>query len=131
MSQLTQAEIEQMRKIVAAADKKAPVKTHDLNNPPKVPYTHQEFPRLVYHPDYQAGHDLDGRPLSPKNSGHLQAANSKEELDALLAKGFTIDPPKMVEPTDEEQETEAAGAPAARVKRGGKKAKPTDEEQAQ
>jgi hypothetical protein len=128
MSQLAQAEIEQMRKIVAAADKKAPIKTLDLNNPPKAPYTHQEFPRLVYHPDYQAGHDLDGRPLSPKNSGHLVTANSQEDLDALLEKGFTIEPPKVVEPAEEEQEE--APAPATPVKRGGKKAKPAEEEQA-
>lgn len=46
----SQAEIEKMRLFVNEHDKaNVSSKIHDLNNPPKEPYVHQEYPRLVYH----------------------------------------------------------------------------------
>lgn len=49
--QLTHEEIERMREIVAQHDStnKGGIREFDLNNPPKLPYRFQEFPRLVYH----------------------------------------------------------------------------------
>jgi hypothetical protein len=49
--QLSYDEIERMRAILQAHDKQnqGGTKEFDLNNPPKVPYTHQPFPQLVYH----------------------------------------------------------------------------------
>lgn len=49
--ELTAEEVERMRTIVAQADQKnrAETKEFDLNKPPQKPYTHQEFPRIVYH----------------------------------------------------------------------------------
>lgn len=45
-------EIERMRQMVAAHDQASGAnrpKEFDLNNPPKAPYTHQEYPRVMYH----------------------------------------------------------------------------------
>ncbi len=50
MSALTPEEVEKMRSLVAehdATNGKA-VNEFDLNNPPKKPYRHQEFPKMVY-----------------------------------------------------------------------------------
>ena len=48
--QLTQAEIEQMRRIVGLHDaqSKNTLKVMDPNNPPKEPYKYQKFPMTVY-----------------------------------------------------------------------------------
>src|ERR1051326_3883955 len=49
--QLSPDEIERMRQIVAQHDNQRPqgIREFDLNNPPKQPYTHQEYPKVVYH----------------------------------------------------------------------------------
>jgi hypothetical protein len=44
----TELEIEKMRLYVTEHDKSRAVNIFDLNAPPRTPYTHQEFPKLVY-----------------------------------------------------------------------------------
>jgi len=47
--ELSHAEIERMRQIVKDHDvSRQPMKTIDLNNPPKEPYKYQKFPKMVY-----------------------------------------------------------------------------------
>lgn len=50
-SQFSQFDIDRMRSILEEHDKRNPrmVREFDLNNPPKEPYRHQEFPKIVYH----------------------------------------------------------------------------------
>jgi len=49
-TQLTRAELEQMRHILAQHDKQiGPMKEFDLNKPPVEPYRHQEFPKAMHH----------------------------------------------------------------------------------
>jgi hypothetical protein len=110
-NQLSQEEIDRMRQLVALHDKANPVKSFDINKPPKEPYTHQEFPRLMYHPDCRIGSDTEGRPLSGKNSGHYVVVNSQEELEAALENGFQIDPPAPK--SEEELEAEPEGSDVA------------------
>lgn len=48
--ELSHDEIQQMRAIIARHDNgHKPLKEFDLNNPPREPYKHQEFPRVMYH----------------------------------------------------------------------------------
>lgn len=63
----------------------------DLNNPPKVPYVHQEFPRLVYRGDK---HKL---------------AHSAEDLDEALDKGWSKEPPVAAKDEDAEVSAESEG----------------------
>jgi hypothetical protein len=44
----TPEEIQHMRTIIAQEDKKG-IREFDLNNPPKMPYKHQEYPKIIYH----------------------------------------------------------------------------------
>ena len=48
--QLTHEEIERMRQIVLQHDQtnRKGIQEFDLNKPPKEPYRHQEFPRMIY-----------------------------------------------------------------------------------
>jgi hypothetical protein len=93
--QFTAAEIQKMREIVAAQEPEKP-KEFDLNNPPKEPYTHQEFPKMVY---------FHGESLR-----HLVVEN-EEQLQELLAGGWSEssvpasqpDKPKRGRPAKEEE----------------------------
>jgi hypothetical protein len=43
-------ELQQMRLLLAKfGQQSGPIKEFDLNKPPKEPYTHQEYPKLMYH----------------------------------------------------------------------------------
>lgn len=67
VSQLSPEEIERMREIVLAADGQKQPAIIDINNPPRVPYVHQEFPRMVYH-------HKDQKTLIVKNEKELAEA---------------------------------------------------------
>lgn len=76
----TDSEIEKMRLFVSEHDKKAsPSNVFDLNNPPRVPYTHQEFPRLLYKL-HGEGHQV-----------HLRVADEAQLNDAL-SKDWSLAP---------------------------------------
>jgi hypothetical protein len=91
--QLTHDEIERMRQIVAQHDQtnKGGIKEFDLNNPPKLPYRHQEFPKTVY--DHESRRSFIVR-------------NREDEKEALDS-GFRLDP-YLSEPVEVEPEAEAA-----------------------
>ena len=48
---LSTAEIERMRAMIAQHEQKTSVTEFDLNKPPVEPYVYQPFPKTVYHPD--------------------------------------------------------------------------------
>jgi hypothetical protein len=79
VSPLTHDEIERMRQIVMQHDSegKRTMNEFDLNNPPKAPYRHQEFPRIVY--------DHVGRKtLKVRNQAELEnALGAGYELEAF------------------------------------------------
>lgn len=73
-------------------------KEFDLNNPPKVPYTHQEFPMCVYH----------------HGKGTSRNAQDAEDLAAAIEAGWTRDP----NPPKPASETIVAVAPIEDEKPG-------------
>jgi hypothetical protein len=80
ISPLSHDEIERMRQIVMQHDSegKRTMNEFDLNNPPKTPYRHQEFPRIVY--------DHVGRKtLKVRNQAELEnAIGAGYELEAFM-----------------------------------------------
>lgn len=95
---ITHEEAERMRNILAKFDSSPENKPQqiDLNNPPKVPYTHQEFPRLVYAAHYDhAFHSHPDNSHTEKVDMTLKV-NSQDELDAALADGYQLEPPVAV-----------------------------------
>ena len=78
IDQLSPEEIERMRAIVAQHDQtnKGGIKEFDLNDPPKVPYRYQEYPKVVY--------DHEGR----RNFIVRNREDEKEALDS----GLRLDP---------------------------------------
>ena len=78
IDQLSPEEIERMRQIVAQHDQtnKQGIKEFDLNNPPRLPYRHQEFSKMVY--------DHEGR-------RHFVVRDRKREQEALDA-GYRLEP---------------------------------------
>jgi hypothetical protein len=93
INQISPEEIERMRAIIAQHDQtnKGGIKEFDLNNPPKLPYRHQEFPKMVY--------DHEGR-------RHFIVHNRAEETDAIES-GLSLEP-YPAEPVEVEPEAEAA-----------------------
>lgn len=105
--QLTPSEIERMRAILAQHDEgNAGEKNQsfDLNKPPKKPYRHQEFPRVVYH-----------------ENGKHRAVKNADEFEAHLADGWS-DAPVTVQAEaapalDTDASAEAAAIDAKLIKR--------------
>jgi hypothetical protein len=78
LNELTPEVIEQLRGLLQqhdAAHPKMP-KEFDLNNPPKLPYSYQEFPRIVYHHGKRI-HDV---------------AKNAVDLDEALTHGWSKEP---------------------------------------
>lgn len=48
----------------------------DINNPPRKPYRHQEYPKMVYHHE----------------SGHVLQVDDKRQEQAAVRKGFQLKP---------------------------------------
>lgn len=91
--QLTNDEIEKMRALVADQDARSGgnvPKEFDINNPPRAPYVHQDFPRVVYH---------------HKKRVHKTVQN-EEELAEAVKLGFQKEgfPPVVEQPDDDEPE---------------------------
>jgi len=85
MPELTFEEIERMRQIVQQHDAQRPVmQTIDLNNPPKVPYTFQKFPMMVY-----------------GESGQNVLVRSESELQEALESGWTRVPQSAPVPVEQ------------------------------
>lgn len=101
--QFTAEEIEKMRSLVLAHDKeKNAVNVFDPNNPPKVPYSHKEFPKVVY--DHKASKPSRDKLVMQHGTEHVQHVpaklatknvNNQAELDAALAEGWELKPPVL------------------------------------
>jgi len=113
-----------MRAIVAAHDQQAGregMKEFDINNPPRQPYTHQEYPRVMYH----------------HGTRQMRKANSAGEVAAAEAAGWKKDPfpAEFAEPAPEsaataqeaQAEVEAAPREVPQAKRFHGKQKPAEE----
>lgn len=95
-------EIERMRTILAHHDATtAKTQEFDLNNPPRVNYVHQEFPKLVY------DLDADGKTIH-------KVVRDKDEHEAALDLGWTNEPKSPIE-ADEPELDPATAAEVARV----------------
>lgn len=89
--QLTYAELERMRQIVQSADaQRQPMKTIDLNNPPREPYHFQSFPKMVY--------DLENS--VPGKIAYLVVQNGGELSDAI-ASGYSLTAPSFGDAPEE------------------------------
>jgi hypothetical protein len=122
----TPAEIEKMRMFVINADKQSTGGVFDLNNPPRKPYIHQDWPRLMYNAD-PAGmpkhiRALDAADLENKlEEGWLMAPAGEEapeliELDpADAAEVAAID--KKIADAKAKKAADARAARAARAKK--------------
>jgi hypothetical protein len=94
IDQLSPEEIERMRQIVAQHDQtsgKNGIKEFDLNNPPRLPYRFQEYPKTVY--------DHEGR-------RSFIVRNREDEKEALES-GLRLDPYPS-EPVESEVQLSAA-----------------------
>jgi hypothetical protein len=92
-------EVQKMRALVAEHDRtqQGGIKEFDLNNPPKTPYTHQEFPRLVYH---------HGKRVH-------RVAHTSEDLAAALEAGWKKEPFPTEADIEPELDSESAAELAA------------------
>jgi hypothetical protein len=98
-TQLTRAELEQMRIILAQHESAhVPMKEFDLNKPKLEPYAHQEFPKLLYHrtrgnkkaesAEHQAQLEADGYQTKPAAAAEPEPAAvelTSEELAEIEA----------------------------------------------
>lgn len=75
---------------------------HDIHNPPKERYVHQEFPKLVYREPKAGQHPHEAHKL----------VKDEDELAAALAKGYQHKP--FVEPIEAVEEGEEEVAPSRR-----------------
>ena len=97
----TDAEIEKMRLFVTEHDKKTTVNEFDLNNPPRVNYVHQHYPKVVYNVD------AEGKARHAK-------VNDTDEHEAAIAAGWSNEPKGEGE-ADEPELDAAAAAEVERV----------------
>ena len=81
--QLSYEDIEKMRRLVQSADaQRQPMKTIDLNNPPREPYHFQSFPKMVYD-------------LERSVPGHIvyRVVRHEAEFREAIEEGFSTDAP--------------------------------------
>lgn len=100
VSNLSQDQIEAMRQVVMQSDNSAKSTEFDLNNPPKVPYRHQAFPKMIYNHeasepsrvevDYENGKRVE-KNIEPKIVS--AKVGSQEELEEALAAGWSEEVP--------------------------------------
>jgi hypothetical protein len=98
-----------LREALAQFDSKAENRPQqiDLNHPPKVPYKHQDFPRVVYAAHYDG--EFHSHPDTPRTEkvDMTLLVNSQEELDLALENGYQIDPPPQPIAEVEDADAEA------------------------
>ena len=93
----TDAEIEKMRLYVLQHDKQASVNVFDLNNPPKQPYVHQPWPKLLYrlHPEGHQIHKIVQD--AEEHAAALDAGWSNEPVGAPQPADMALDPADAAE----------------------------------
>lgn len=109
------AEIEKMRLYVTEHDKQQTATEFDLNNPPRVNYVHQHFPKVVYNVD-------------KKGNSVAKHVHDAESHEAHIADGWANEPKAEAEPDeivlDPASAAEAAAIDAAAKKKPAKPVKP-------
>ena len=99
----TAAEIEKMRLYVMEHDKQQQVNEFDLNNPPRVDYSHQHFPKVVYNLDAegQARREEEGRGRrrSASRARRLVQMNPKAPPSPRLSSSIRLLLPKLPQST--------------------------------
>lgn len=96
ISNLSADQIEALRAVLLHADSKRSENVFDLSKPPKQPYTHQEFPAMLY-----------------KDNGHVAVAKNAAEKEALTERGYTEKPHPGYDYSQIDRNTNKA-TPAAR-----------------
>lgn len=120
---LTPFEIDRMREIVMQHDQlQKPIRTIDLNNPPKEPYRHQKFPMMVYHHESSHPAGQETRTVARgsalvEETVHIPAhmatriVKSEHELAEALEDGWSPEPPQFrpteFEPLNSQYQAEA------------------------
>jgi hypothetical protein len=108
MSQaLTPVEAEQMRSILQRYDNdRKPVQIHNLNDPPKVPYRYQKFPKMLYnHEQSEPAHEVTKSAIVGSSvieeRVHVRAkvvtiiVHNESDLAEYLADGWREDAPEF------------------------------------
>lgn len=95
---LSPAEIERMRAMIAAHDQKTSVSEFDLNKPPVQPYVYQAFPKCVYHPD-----------------GRNRIARDEQELEMAIEAGWSLKPVTAAPAVEQADLDPEAAAEVARI----------------
>ncbi len=109
--QLSAEEIERMRAIVAQHDNQGKVQEFDLNNPPKQPYSYQEYPRVMYH----------------HATGRTRLAQNAAEVEAAEKAGWTKEPHPVApqaEPVELDADSQREVAAIEETRRAAAKPKP-------
>lgn len=109
--QLTVTEIEQMRRLVAQHDARPQnkIQVMDPNNPPKLPYTFQKFPLMVYDLEhsYPARQEEQTLRNGAREIVHIAAkvismlVQSEEQLQRAIEDGWSQNPPEFREAPEE------------------------------
>lgn len=106
--QFNQAQLDQMRAILAQHDSQSTgvVKEFDLNNPPAVRYTHQEYPKFLYHHEKRAE----------------KIVHSRDQEDGFLKLGYDVKPfpaelPQVERDADDSAEVAALKAEIEALKK--------------
>lgn len=100
---LTEQEIEKLRTGILQHDSKANTNNvFDLNKPPKVPYVHQAFPKMLYrHEGSLPSRAVTKSSLSGDITTHeppkfiTKVVKSEEQMETALAEGWVTDPPNF------------------------------------
>jgi len=97
-NELSPAEIERMRAMIAAHDQKTAVTEFDLNKPPVEPYVYQAFPKCVYHPD-----------------GRNRIVRDEAEMEMALEAGWKLKPITAAPAAEQPELEPEAAAEVARI----------------
>lgn len=99
---LSQTEIEAMRQIVMQSDSTGKIAEFDINNPPKVAYRHQAFPKMLYNHaasepsrveiDVENGKRIE-KHIEPKLV--TMKVNDQEQLEDALQAGWSEQVPSQ------------------------------------
>lgn len=98
LSQFTPEQLAQLKQALNA-DTPAKANEFDLNAPPKQPYSHQEYPRLMYHHE----------------TGRTQLAHSDADVEKAIEFGWSKDsqPPTVAEESETSWDTNEQTSPEA------------------
>lgn len=126
--QLSADEINKMREMVLAHDQKnAQSIVMDLSKPIIVPYTHQEYPKMVYdHAASEPGFWAAKKTVNGDDLYHVPAklvnriVKNADELQAALAEGFSEEAPYFEDCNTQENPHLGFGRPVVEKRKPGR-----------